>query len=200
MAVYTYTLEAEQSNITSPYIDGDEKPVADLTYLPSAYAGTVFSVDIEFTLKQFGEDIGPEGTTIPIDNFQSYLISPYTGISFTELTPSLPEKKKLRVSGGITGGSAGSGASYDFVLNQEGYPIINVATNQIPNDFLAITAWYTPTVTKELLNQKYIFSTDVYEFGTGTTVTVEFKMSQYVYWNWTPDLIAFKQLVGQGVL
>ncbi len=187
----TYTLEVEQSNINAPFIDGDERP-DDPLYLPSTYTGTSFSVDLEFTLTEFSEETPPEGQMVTIEDISSSLLGSYGGISFTDLVPSDPAKKKIRVSGTVTGSSVGGGEFYQFVLDQVGYPIITTTPQQIPNDFLAITRWTIPPVTVELLAQIYKFSADYFDISSGDTLTFDLFMSQYLYWNWIPALAAFE--------
>lgn len=188
----TYTLEVSQTSITVPFIDGDDKPIGDDSYLSSVYAKTYFEIDLVFTLKSF-DDTVPEGApgNEPISVLDCELASPYFGISFTELTPPETYQKKIRVSGSLQGGTVGAGELYQFVLDEEGYPVTTYAPEQKPNNFLAITRWFIPSVTKELLSLKYTFDADGLD---------SLSMNQYVYWNWYPALIAFEQTVAQGIL
>ena len=188
----TYTLEVSQTPITVPGINGDEKPDADDSYLSSVYAKTYFEIDLVFTLKSF-DDLSPEipPAIVTLSVLNCELASPYYGVSFTVLTPPEAHQKKIRVSGSVQGGTIGAGELYQIVLDEEGYPVITYAPEQKPNNFLAITRWYIPSVTKELLSLKYIFN-------AGGLVSLF--MNQYVYWGWVPALAAFEQIVEQGII
>ena len=188
----TYTLEVSQTPITVPGIIGDEKPDADDSYLSSVYAKTYFEIDLVFTLKSSNDlspEIPPAIVTLSVLNCE--LASPYYGVSFTVLTPPEAHQKKIRVSGSVQGGTVGAGELYQFVLDEEGYPAITYAPEQKPNNFLAITRWYLPSVTKTLLSLKYIFN-------AGGLVSLS--MNQYIYWNWSPALTAFDQILEQGII
>ena len=188
----TYTLEVSQTPITVPGINGDEKPDADDSYLSSVYAKTYFEIDLVFTLKSF-DDFSPEipPVFLTLSVLNCTLASPYYGVSFTVLNPPEAHQKKIRVSGSVQGGTAGAGELYQFILDEEGYSAITYAPEQKPNNFLAITRWHIPAVTKELLSLKYIFNADG---------LVSLSMNQYVYWNWIPALAAFEQIVEQGII
>jgi len=188
----TYSLEVSQTPITVPGINGDEKPDADNTYLSSVYAKTYFEIDLVFTLKEF-DYLFPETLPYPVtlSVLNCTLASPYYGVSFTVLNPPEAYQKKIRVNGTVQGGTAGAGELYQFVLDEEGYPVITYAPEQKPNNFLAITKWFIPSVTKELLSLKYIFNAD----GLANS-----SMNQYVYWSWVPALVAFEQIVEQGII
>ena len=188
----TYTLEVSQTPITVPGIIGDEKPDADDSYLSSVYAKTYFEIDLVFTLKSF-DDLSPEipPAIVTLSVLNCELASPYYGVSFTVLTPPEAHQKKIRVSGSVQGGTIGAGELYQFVLDEEGYPAITYAPEQKPNNFLAITRWYLPSVTKTLLSLKYIFN-------AGGLVSLS--MNQYIYWNWSPALTAFDQILEQGII
>ncbi len=198
MPNYSYELLVFSQTVTeAPFIDGDQKPIDDLTFLPSVYTDTSFTVDVEFRLKETSDE-APEPIYPPMNNFTATLLSPYTGVTFTELTPSDPNYKKLRISGTITGGSVGSGESYEFVLDEAGYPVVTVVPAQIPNNFLALTAWNTPGTTIDDVSPKYMFSTNVLNISTGETITASRPISQYIYWGWIPALAAFQSTLAQG--
>lgn len=202
--LYTYQLEVTQTAVNVPYIDGDNRPTDDTgnTVLYSIYTAVPFTIDLQFTLYEI--DVATSiRTALPIGDLDYELIGGYTGVTFTLLDTLPLENPRVRVSGSLTGGSVNISETYRFVLDQENYPEVTTTPQQIPNDFLAIVEWIAPSIpngyfliSPNQLTGEYLFTANSYINPSIANDTLS--MTQYVYWNFSPALAAFKQLVNQG--
>ena len=205
--VYIYELEIAQTPVNVPYIDGDNRPTDDTgnTVLYSVYASTSFTIDLQFTLYQIDAADPLSKTAVPIGELDYELTGGYNGITFN-LLDSLPtENPRVRVSGSISGGSINIAENYRFVLDQETYPQVITTPQQVPNDFLAIVQWYPPFIPNGYFLISPNQSTGGYIFTARSTTNPSqnndtVTMTQHVYWNYNPSIVAFKQLVSQGIV
>lgn len=168
------------SNITVPTIPNDLYVAGPLA-LPSVYQGTPFSFDMTFTLD---DDASPTPNIIPITTLTPSLLGGYVNASFTVINTN-PSAYVLRVSGTIS--NALPGESYQLLLNDGS--LATVPIGSVPS-YLAITAWNLPTTLSDF--------PITYRFVLNGTVTVQ--PVQYVYWNLTSALAAFKTVVAGSVI
>jgi len=184
----SYALEIVQTPITVPSILGDFRPIDDPSYLYSVYSGTAFLIYLKFTLKKIDGEVTE---TVAIDSIDVDLPTSVSGLYSTVIDPN-PVEYVISVGGTVSGGLIGTD-SYKFVLDEEGFPVVTTTPQQIPNDFLALVEWLTPTVTYALLSG-YNFTA----IGVDPNDTASYSMLQYVYWDWVPALNLFEQVVTQG--
>jgi len=175
-----------KSNATVPSISGDAIPSPDTLYLYSVYQNVAFSVDLTFSLDDGAEPPLP----IAITSITSSL-STYGSVTFTTIDTD-PYNYKIRVSGTIT--NALSGGDYYTIL-QSINNLVQVPTSGVPAvGYLGVVEWYPPTSFVALISNSYQFTVN---HSTGSEVV---NMSQYVYWNYDPAIVQFKQVVAQGAL
>jgi hypothetical protein len=175
-----------KSNATVPTIPNDDYDVlvSSNNYLFSVYQNTPFSVDLTFSLFEGTEEMP---IAVPITSVNSTFTT-YNSVTFT-IANTDPYAYKITVSGNLT--DVVSGETYRILLN--GGEIVNSSPLSLPS-YLAVVGWNLPTsFSPPVTINNYSFVV------TGSTITENVAMSQYVYWNFNTGVVDFRQAIAGGI-
>lgn len=172
--------------ITDP--EGGSLPEPGIQYLPSIYAGTAYSVDLQFTVV-YDNPIGGGvlGTTIASNVTTTFNFAEF-GMTAVKLNAST-----YRISG--TFSNAFPDEYYRFKLKDNNFQVLPANTTE---DFLALIEYNMPqpvTTRKEMLFNVSAPAT----FNGSPNINWPFTMYQWVIWRYQSAVASVQTLVNQGI-
>ena len=188
---YTWPMDSDPTFVakTSDYYTNTAlvDPVLAAKTIPS----TATSSQVDFNIAITGDALDPAGAYVVNSAVLVSVPAVETGLSFTVVNGTT-----VRIQGGLSGMT---GEYYRFLLRDRTLANLSPSNTE---DWVAITKWNPPPTPWEKVGV-YTFTVN-YDFTDAITMvpltnqTATFEVIQYSYWNYTPALAAFKQLVLQG--
>jgi len=173
--------------ITDP--EGGSQPEPGMLYLPTIYAGSAYSIDIQFTVKYY-DPIAPDillGTSLASNVTTTFNFAQF-GMTATKLNAST-----YRISG--TYSNAFPDEYYRFKMKNNSLQVLPANTTE---DFLALVEYNMPqpvTTNKEML---FNVSAPA-EFNGSPNINWPFTMYQWVVWRYQSAVTSVQSLVSRGI-
>lgn len=173
--------------VTDP--EGGSQPEPGTLYLPTIYAGTTYSIDVQFTVKYY-DPIAPETLvgTSPASNVTTTFNFAQFGMTAVKVNAST-----YRISG--TYSNAFPDEYYRFKMKNNTLQVLPANTTE---DFLALVEYNMPqpvTTNKEML---FNVSAPA-EFNGSPNINWPFTMYQWVVWRYQSAVASVQSLVNQGI-
>ena len=173
--------------ITDP--EGGSLPEPGVTYLPTIYAGTTYSIDLQFTVKYY-DPIDPRvllGTSLANNVTTTFNFAQF-GMSATKINAST-----YRISGLYS--NAFPDEYYRFKMKDNTLSVLPANTTE---DFLALVEYNMPqpvTTMKEMLFNVSAPAT----FNGSPNINWPFTMYQWVVWRYQSAVASVQSLVSRGI-
>jgi hypothetical protein len=171
--------------ITDP--EGGSQPEPGIIYLPTIYAGTTYSIDIQFTVTYYDTLNALIGTSLASNVTTTFNFAQF-GMSAVKLNAST-----YRISG--TYSNAFPDEYYRFKLKNNTTAVLPANTTE---DFLALVEYNMPqpvTTNKEMLFNVSAPAT----FNGSPNINWPFTMYQWVVWRYQSAVASVQSLVNQGI-
>lgn len=173
--------------VTDPEGGGLAEP--GIQYLPTIYAGTAYTIDLQFTVKYY-DPIAPDtllGTSLASNVTTTFNFAQY-GMTAVKVNAST-----YRISG--TYSNAFPDEYYRFKMKNNTLQVLPANTTE---DFLALVEYNMPqpvTTNKEML---FNVSAPA-EFNGSPNINWPFTMYQWVVWRYQSAVTSVQTLVNQGI-
>jgi hypothetical protein len=171
--------------VTDP--EGGSQPEPGTIYLPTIYAGTTYSIDIQFTVKYYDTLDALIGTSLASNVTTTFNFTQF-GMTAVKLNAST-----YRISG--TYSNAFPDEYYRFKMKNNSLQVLPANTTE---DFLALIEYNMPqpvTTNKEML---FNVSAPA-EFNGSPNINWPFTMYQWVVWRYQSAVASVQSLVNQGI-
>jgi len=173
------------ANITDP--EGGGLPEPGKLYLPTIYAGTDYSVDIQFSVEYYGEEGAVEGTTVASNVITTFNFTEY-GMTAVKLNAST-----YRISGSFS--NAFPDEYYEFKMKNGSLQVLPANTTE---DFLALVEYNMPQPVT--IRQEFLFNVSApATFNGSPNINWPFTMFQWVVWRYQTAVTNVKSLVSRGI-